>query len=109
MTVEQLEQYCASLEMGKPFTEQVALLHKQSANLIHAEIKDIFISDHLTAEGKRQYRSLHFFSQSCVVEIEDFIARPTFWLKGISGIESLRINKENYEFGIQTSRDDASM
>ena len=64
------------------------------------EIKDIFVTDYIDSEGKREYENLWFFSDRYVMEAKGFaVGKDNVDITPIKGrVEHCAIQKQGYDF-----------
>ncbi len=96
MTDDFLE-YCGSVGMGNSLKQQVSEFHDQLVSFVPAQpIEDIFIGEYVTNDGTRQDDTLHFFTNSNVFEIENFVSKPKIWIVKY-GPSYLEMSKEDFD------------
>ena len=70
------------------------------------EIKDIFVTDYIDSEGKREYENLWFFSDRYVMEAKGFAAgKDDFDIAPMKdGVKYCEIRKQDYDFKEATDK-----
>ena len=70
------------------------------------EIKDIFVTDYIDSEGKREYENLWFFSDRYLMEAKGFAAgKDDFDITPIKDrVEHCAIQKQGYDFKEATDK-----
>lgn len=95
---ERITEYCGSIGMGEPLIEQVRGLYQECQALLAGEtIEDMFINEYVTEDGTREYDTLHFFTESLVIEVERFVSIPRIWITEIR-VLYLFLEKKDFDF-----------
>lgn len=72
---------------------------------IEEELKSVFISEYVEAEGNRLYENLWIFTEKSVCEAKDFLFKDHFDSTPMpNSIIYWRITKENYDFKAATQK-----
>lgn len=71
-------QYLNGIGIVDLFYERAELVLQFYENLYPNEIEDLFVSEYIDNEGKRQYESLWFFSSRLAMEAKYFLAGDNF-------------------------------
>lgn len=73
-----INEYFEKTNFPVSFREKVERAYKFYNEYIKIEIKDIFITDHIDSEGKRNYENLWFFSDKYMMEAKNFLKKDDF-------------------------------
>lgn len=78
--VESLQNYANSIEIGPPLFERIRTLFEFAQSLSPSPIVDVFISEYLDGEKKRQFGNVYFFYEKGLLESERWITETKLWL-----------------------------
>jgi Flp pilus assembly CpaF family ATPase len=69
------------------------------------EITDIFVSEYVDSEGRRQYDSLWLFSSDYIMEASQFVTKDSFDMLRITNrVARWEVVKKDYDFKSATDR-----
>lgn len=106
---EQFITYLKSIGMTQIFVNRVDEICQFYENILKTklddEIIDIFVTDYITKEEKREYENLYLFSKKFFMEAKLFITQDDFDMLPISeNITYLKITKQNYDFMVSSEK-----
>jgi hypothetical protein len=82
-----------------PLIERVERIQKIQLELCKEEVEDIFIDEYITADGKREYEDLSFFSKNYFFGAKRFLSEDTFLLTKLNEkFDMYTIKQKNYDF-----------
>ncbi len=100
----EFNEYLKSVGLTSPLLKRAEAIHDFYSRVCKEQVKDIFVSEHVTQDGSRTYESLWFFSADSAMEAHSFPSRDEFDSTPIREcVVYWRINKENYDLSTAAS------
>ena len=100
---KQFSEYLVSVGIKDLFYQRVEEVYAFYSELLDEEILDIFVTDYVDAEGRRQYGNLWFFTETYVAEAFVFLTSDKFDLAPIKKrVKRWAIAKQDYDFNKAT-------
>lgn len=86
--------------------DRIESIHEFYVEMCPDEIVDIFVTEYIDSDGKREYENLWFFSGRYVMEAKEFTTgRDEFVIAPIKDrVAHFRIKKLNYDFKAATDK-----
>jgi len=86
--------------------DRIESIYKFYSEMCPDEIVDIFVTDYIDSEGRREYENLWFFSDRYVMEAKGFAAgKDDFDIAPIKDrVEYYEIRKQDYDFKEATDK-----
>jgi hypothetical protein len=98
-------QYLQAVGMTKTLIARVAQIEQFYRRLCPDELNAVFVSEYVTQDGGRQYESLWFFSESCVMEAKQFLTADDFDIMAWKHrLVYFRLLKTDYDFEAATDK-----
>lgn len=102
---EDFSQYLKSVGIVDLFYERTEAILQFYEKLYPKEIEDIFVSEYIDNEGKRQYESLWLFSSQVTGEAKHFLTNDDFDATPISErVSYWKLNKADFDFENSTKK-----
>ncbi len=91
---------------GGVLIDRIESIHEFYLKMCPDEIVDIFVTDYIDSDGKREYENLWFFSDRYVMEAKGFAAgKEDFEIAPIKGrVAYCGIKKQDYDFKEATEK-----
>ena len=76
------------------------------SRVIGEDVLDIFVSDYLDGEGKRNYEDLLLFTQQRIIEVKRFLTQDHYFINKVQGspIIGIELNVTEYDFKKATEK-----
>jgi len=86
--------------------DRIESIHRFYVEMCPDEIVDIFVTEYIDSDGKREYENLWFFSDRYIMDARGFAAgNNDFLIAPIKGrVAHFRIKKLNYDFKVATDK-----
>lgn len=97
MDMTRFNAYLISIGMTPPLLGRCETIYKFYDNLYPNQLREIFVSEHITEDGTRTYENLWFIADKHVMEAKGFIQRDDFDSTPIK-IGYWGLNKVDYDF-----------
>ena len=96
---EQFTAYLKSIGMSDVLVKRIETIHGFYQSISPGEITDVFVGEHLEADGNRAYESAWFFSQNYFMEAKTFTTKDNFDLVPVRNrVRHWRVEKQDYDF-----------
>jgi hypothetical protein len=95
----EFEEYLGSISVPAALRGRIAIHYESFRFLCPEDITGIFVGDYITQEATRIYESLHFFSDSFVMEAKNFSVADHFdRALVVLPLRYFIMNKQDYDF-----------
>ncbi len=95
----QFSEYLASIGIKDLFYQKVEEDYVFYSDLLDEDILDIFVTEYVDGEGRREYENLWLFTATCVMEAKQFLMEDKFDLMPIKNrVLRWEIAKRDYDF-----------
>ncbi|MEA3338617.1 MAG: hypothetical protein U9R15_01495 [Chloroflexota bacterium] len=86
--------------------DRIESIHAFYIGMCPGEIEDIFVTEYIDSDGKREYENMWFFSDRYIMDAKGFAAgSDEFVITQIRGkVAHFRIKKQDYDFKAATER-----
>ena len=101
---EEFSVYLDSIAITKIARDRIETISEFYQQTCPEEINDIFVTDYLTEEGRREYENLWFFSNSFMMEAKRFLSTDDLDLTPIGEMLRWEVKKQEYDFKQATGR-----
>ncbi len=96
---EEFARYLDQLGMAQPFQNRIQEIVDFYEKYCSKGIADIFVSEYVDSDGKRQFENLWVFDDECFYEAKEFLTRDVYDLLRIKNrIEYWEMDKTEYDF-----------
>lgn len=96
--------YLETIGVSKRFIEKINGIYNIYKKLCTDKIAEIFVTDYMNEDGKREFENLFFFSKQYIMEAKQFAIRDEYDLMPIrNNIDRWELQIENYDFVKATS------
>ena len=91
--------YLISLGLEEPIISRAKKLLEIYQEICNEDILDIFVTEYMDREGKRNYESMWFFTEKAMMEAREFVYEDDldYTIYG-NNIIYWRMKKENYDY-----------
>ena len=97
-------EYLESIGVTKPIQERIETIHADCVEICKDEMRDIFVTDYIKAEGEREYENVWFFSDNSVMEGKNFIRADDIDITPLKGLFYVRFQKTDYDLKKATDK-----
>lgn len=80
---DDFSRYLKGIGITELFLERSKKLFELFSSLIDEEIMDIFVSEYIDGEGKRNYEDILFFTKSKIIEARQFLTKDDYFFNCI--------------------------
>lgn len=102
---EEFKEYLASIGIGDTLQKRVAQIYQFYQKICPDEIRAIFVTDYLQADGTRVYENLWFFSERYCMEAKQFVTTDDFDIEPMKNkVTYVQIKKQEYDFEKATEK-----
>lgn len=95
---EEFTEYLLGLGMTEPLIKRVEELLDIYSRSTQYEIEDIYISEYLKEDGRREYEDLRIYSSDCYCLCHSFITENELILSNHKLVTSVHLERDNYDF-----------
>lgn len=98
-------EYLKSIGLTEPIIGRIEHIYQFYKEISSDEIRDIFVTEYIKADGSREYENLWFFSSKCCMEAKLFITKDDFDMAPMrNDVVYLDIRKQDYDFKKATEK-----
>ena len=95
---EEFTEYLLGLGMTQPLVNRVEELIGVYRRLTIYEVEDIYVSEYMKKDGRREYEDLRIYSTDCYGLYREFLINDTIILSHYTSINNVTIDRDNYDF-----------